>query len=257
MSVDALFDSGPGGTWTPTELSRGPWSVDSLHGGPPAALLARALEPLLAPLQPVRLTVELLRPIGLMPLRVETEVVRDGRKVRLVRGHLLHDGTEVAMATALGIRTADVVVPEQPASGPPPGPDEGATLAPRAIHDGFHNKGVEHRFVHGMLGQPGPGTDWIRLLVPLVVGEEPSPLQRVAAAADFGNGVSGLDDMGAMLFINPDLTIHLHRVPEGEWICLDAVSRYEANGIGLATSHLFDEHGSIGRSLQSLLVDRP
>ena len=50
-------------TWLPTDLARGPWDPGALHGGPVAALLARAAEPLLEPLQPVRLTVELLRPV--------------------------------------------------------------------------------------------------------------------------------------------------------------------------------------------------
>ena len=80
-------------------------------------------------------------------------------------------------------------------------------------------------------------------------------MQRVAAAADFGNGISGLDVMNDLLFINPDLTIHLSRLPVGEWVCLDARSRYEPNGIGIATSDLYDEDGPIGRSIQSLLLD--
>ena len=91
--------------------------------------------------------------------------------------------------------------------------------------------------------------------LPLVPDEDPSPLQRVAAAADFGNGISGLDLMNELLFINPDLTIHLNRLPVGEWVCLDAQSRYEPNGIGIASSDLYDEVGPIGRSIQSLLLD--
>ena len=102
---------------------------------------------------------------------------------------------------------------------------------------------------------PGPATDWIRLRLPIVPDEVPSPLQRVAAAADFGNGISGLDLMNELLFINPDLTIHLSRLPVGEWVCLDARSRYEPEGIGIAVSDLFDEIGPIGGSIQSLLLD--
>ncbi len=75
------------------------------------------------------------------------------------------------------------------------------------------------------------------------------------AAADFGNGVSRLTDFDTTLFINPDLTVHLHRLPVGEWVCLDAVSRLEGHGVGLAESALWDEAGPLGRSLQSLLVE--
>jgi hypothetical protein len=88
----------------------------------------------------------------------------------------------------------------------------------------------------------------------VVPTELPSGLQRVAAAADFGNGISRVSSLEALTFINPDLTIYLERAPVGEWICLDAVSRLHAHGIGLAESALYDETGRLGRSVQSLLV---
>ena len=78
-----LFVPTADGRWSPTDAARGPWSPEALHGGPSAALLARAVEPLLDPLQPVRLTVELLRPVPVAPLTVETEELRPGRKVRM------------------------------------------------------------------------------------------------------------------------------------------------------------------------------
>jgi hypothetical protein len=120
----------------------------------------------------------------------------------------------------------------------------------------YHTDGVEHRVVRGVWGRPGPCTDWIRLRVPVVAGETPSPLQRTAAAADFGNGISSALPFGEWRFINPDLTIHLQRLPEGEWVCLDAVTWPEGQGLGLAESELFDESGRVGRSLQSLLLER-
>ena len=245
--MSSLFDAAGADTWLPNDLARGPWDPNALHGGPTAALLARAAEPLLAPLQPTRLTVELL------------EIARmdagEGRKIRIAEARIDHDGIVVATAVALGIRAKDLTVPEQPTDRPP-GPEEGVepdrSLDP---YDAFHNAGVQHRFVRGEFGVPGPATDWIRLRLPLVADEQPSPLQRVAAAADFGNGIRGLDFMNDLMFINPDLTIHLSRLPVGEWICLDARSRYEPNGIGIAASDLYDADGPIGRSIQSLLLD--
>jgi Thioesterase-like superfamily len=90
--------------------------------------------------------------------------------------------------------------------------------------------------------------------VPLVAGEEPSALQRVMIAADTGNGVSAALDWDKYLFINVDLTVHLHRRPQGEWVCLAAVTLPEPNGIGIADSALFDERGAIGRAVQTLLI---
>jgi hypothetical protein len=90
--------------------------------------------------------------------------------------------------------------------------------------------------------------------VPLLAGEEPSPLTRVLAAADSGNGVSATLDWSRWLFVNVDLTVHLHRMTRGEWVCLDAITVPETNGVGLADSALYDEQGPIGRANQTLLV---
>jgi hypothetical protein len=121
----------------------------------------------------------------------------------------------------------------------------------------FHSDGVEHRFVAGSFERPGPATDWIRLRVPVVAGEDILPVSRVAAAADFGNGVSWvLPREAGYVFINPDLTVYLHRRPAGEWICLEAVTYAQPDGVGMAESRLWDERGPIGRSIQSLLLDR-
>jgi hypothetical protein len=254
MSADALFVPFDDGLWLPTDRARGPWSPDALHGGPTAALLARAVEPLLAPLPVARITVELVRPVPVAPLAVTSKLLRDGRKIRLAEARLEHDGTLLAWATALGIRNAEVKVPEQSSDRPSP-PEAGRGAKARVMHDGFHNIGVEHRFVHGMIGEPGPATDWIRLRVPVIAGESPSPLLRTVAAADFSNGISALVQFDELLFINPDLTVHLCRQPVGEWICLDAQTQLDPSGVGLATSKLYDLKGPVGRAVQSLLVE--
>jgi hypothetical protein len=258
---DALFERLDAETFLPGPCTRGPWSPEALHGGPVAALLARAAEPLLGDLQPMRMTVELLRPAPVSPLRVTASVVRPGKKVRLVAAELVtEDGTMVASARALGIRRAEVTVPAVDAGTPPPPPStaepsgrEGPTAGPD--YEAFHNAGVEHRFVAGSFEAVGPATDWIRLAVPVLADEAPSPLQRVMGAADFGNGISRVVEFSEAMFINPDLTVHLHRLPVGEWVCLQAASRLEDAGVGLAQSALWDEQGPLGRSLQSLLVE--
>ncbi len=250
----------------PTDLARGPWDPDALHGGPTSALLARAIES--CPTDGVafevaRLTVELLRPVPVEPLLVEAAVARPGRKVQLAEATIRHaaTGTEVARARALRIRSAAVTLPDDPlvALEPPPEPGPAASRPELSKFSddyvAFHNAGVEHRFAAGTWLDAGPVTVWIRLLAPVVEGEEPSPLQRVAAAADFGNGVSRVLSWETHLFINPELTVHLLRPAEGAWICLDARSLIGGAGIGLAESALYDERGRIGGASQSLLVD--
>jgi hypothetical protein len=245
----------------PTARSRGPWSEHALHGGPVAALVTRSTESFAGDdgLQMVRLTLELNRPVPLSPLVVTSRLVRPGRKVQLVDTVVEADGVEVAWSRALRLRVAtdqaapSPSVPEDPPPDPPEhgesGPLEFGTLT------AFHNRGAELRQVAGVRGQPGPATVWVRLLVPVVPEEEPSPWQRAAAAADFGNGVANELPFGTGLFINPDLTVSLHRPPVGEWICLDARTRFGSPGIGSAESALWDVDGRIGRSVQNLIVD--
>lgn len=259
----------------PTELTRGPWSPDAQHGGPPAALLAMALEAHddeKAPRRPPgsdgpmflsRLTVELLRPVPLAPLDLVVRADRPGRKVQWLSASLVAGDLEVARATALRIRQARLEIPEGafPAVAMPERPSSGyGTTTPWQHRGGlvaYHSDAVEHRFVSGGFDRPGPAVDWIRIRVPLVAGEPMPPVSRVAGAADFGNGVSwALSRVDGWQFINPDLTIHLHAYPTGEWVCLDAVTYPQPHGVGLAESRLFGEQGPIGRSLQSLLVEK-
>jgi hypothetical protein len=249
--------------WVATELTRGPWSPALQHGGPPAALLARALERDLAALEPAsriaRVTVDFVRPLEIGLLTVEVERVRIGRQVQELRGRLLTDGRELCRMAALGIRTApgpldfgrgdDAARADWPT---PPGASAPFEFPFFTTDIGYH-RGVEVRFAAGAFGT-GVATAWIRMLRPLVPGEEPSPLQRVVIAADSGNGVSAALDTNRFTFINPDLTVYLHRAPVGEWICLDATTTPQSSGIGLAQSHLYDEAGPIGRALQSLVV---
>ena len=108
----------------------------------------------------------------------------------------------------------------------------------------------------GHLDRPGPATAWFRLRVPVVAGEVPTPAQRAMAVADFGNGISSELEFGSHLFINPDLTVYLHRDPVGEWVCLDARTRFGPPGTGMAESALWDGRGRIGRAIQSLYVER-
>ncbi len=263
----ALF--APDGTqFVPTEFARGPWTPEALHGGPVAALLARAIEsiPTDEPMHVARLTVELLRPVPLVPLSVSASVSRPGRKVQLVEARVSSGDRDLAWGRALRIRLQppDPTSPAFTGAGPvpgidpgaPPGPGAGYTSPPPiAAYRAFHNAGAELVYVTGAFAARGPATVWVRLAVPVVPDETPTALQRVMAAADFGNGVSSELDFAHHLFINPDLSVHLHRSAMGEWVCLDASTSLGIPGVGLAQSALWDVHGPIGTSLQSLLVE--
>lgn len=262
MAQPAYVFEVDGDVAVPTELARGPWSPDAQHGGAPSALLAGLLESfeLGAATFPARFTLELMRPVPLTPLRIVRRTIRPGKKVQLVQGSLLADDVEVVRATLLRLReqpvelVADAVVGEY-VPMPPPGPGE--PLIGRGaftMGTGFWNT-VEVSRAGGDWGQPGPADLWLRLTVPIVAGERPSPFQRVAAAGDFGNGVAAAFDRGRYSCINPDLTITLHRLPVGEWVGLASATYAEPSGYGVAESVLHDEQGRIGRGIQTVLIE--
>jgi hypothetical protein len=254
-----------------TELSRGPWDPASCHGGPVSALLVRACEHAgLAATggnasdvrwQLARITVELTRPVPvLVPFVVTTELERPGRNVSMIGARFaLEDGTEIARARALRIRMADVELAAEYSLEPPFGEAGGgsSSISPAGFAGeqiAFHRDAVEMRFVEGTWLDRGPITMWCRLRCSVVPDETPSGPQRAAAAADFSNGVSAELDAAQMLFINPDLSVHLLRPPEGQWIGMQARSHYGTAGAGLAEAALFDERGRCGRSVQSLFL---
>jgi Thioesterase-like superfamily len=242
-----------------TELTQGPWAPGLQHAGPAAALLGRAVEGVgdRDDLAVARVTFEIARPLPIAELGVAARLLRGGRSVELVEATLSAGEAEVMRATALRVRRADLELPA--GLVPPrrlPGPDAGRTVPffPTGQDAGYHTA-MEVRFVAGSFLEEGPATAWMRMRHPLVPGEAPSPLCRVLAAADSGNGVSAALDYRRWRFINPDLTVYLLRPPAGEWVALEAATTV-ADGIGLADTTLHDEQGPIGRAAQALFVDR-
>ena len=253
-----------GDALVPSIHARGPWDPGAMHGGAPTALLARAIEALATPvpMRVVRLAVEFPSAVPLVRLTATARLTRPGRRLALAEASLATaDGTVVLRAQATLLRRGAVELPEAALSPGEdadaiPGPDEGR-LAHWTGGDetaGFHLTAIELRFARGDWGR-GPAVGWFRFALPLVGGEEPSPLQRAVAFADFGNGLSRALDFRTHLFVNTDLTVHLQREPVGEWVALDARTDLDVAGIGQATSILRDEHGRLGVAAQSLYVD--
>jgi len=246
------------GRFFATELARGPWDPTAQHGGAPAALLMRAFEQLPAGdrLSIARVTYEFLRPVPLGELEVGAEVVRPGRRVQLLEASLsAPGGLEVVRARALQVRAADPDVRRTTLTPPVAGPEQGRENDFEPRHRPmFAPDAIEVRFIEGTFRGEGPSTAWFRLRGPLVAGEETSPLQRLAAAGDFGNGISAALPWGEYLFINPDLTLYIERAPVGDWICLESQTIIAPDGIGTAESVLYDELGRVGKATQALLV---
>lgn len=249
------------GAFRASILTRGPWHPDHQHAGPPIALVCRAIERVAATNDLThlsRLTANLLRPVPIDVLAVEVSTDYTGRNAGHFSARLLAGDKEVARFTALVQRENDVSVPEDLPGHPLPQAPQAPETSPEAVfpfagkHVGYADL-MEARVATGRFFR-GPCAVWFRLRHPLLDSEQPSAYQRVAAAADSGNGISAILDFARYSFVNSDLTINLLRRPRGEWICLDARTHLGTNGCGLAESTLYDIHGLIGKATQSLSV---
>jgi hypothetical protein len=238
-----------------TVHTRGPWSARHQHGGPPAALLARAAEAAVPGFGILRITVDFLRPVPIDRVRVSVETLRAGAKVQRIVARLHHGEHVVAQAIAALARSAPIDLTLSASDPPLPPPEHGRPFEfPFFGEPLSYHAAMETRLVRGEWGT-GRAAAWMRQRMPLVAGTPTSPLERVLVAADSSSGVSAAIEHKVTSAINADLSVSLHRPLDGEWVGLDSVSVYEPSGVGLADTRLYDVRGPIGRAVQSLIVE--
>lgn len=254
-------------TYESTPLANAGWYEEGQHGGALAALIVGHVEavPTLTEMQIARITVEIFRVVPLVPLTLETRIVREGKRIQMLQVDVSdHEDTLMCWATIQRLRMADRPLPEIAATEAVEltSPEDAARpdTSTWGVGDGdntmFHRHAIEVREIHGGYDSPGPGGVWIRTTKPPIAGQEPSPAQRAVIAADFCNGISRKLDASEWVFMNSDLTVHLGRYPTGEWVALDAVSSYSDLGRGVASGTLWDQSLWVGRSAQTLYIDR-
>ncbi|MET0837203.1 MAG: thioesterase family protein [Marmoricola sp.] len=256
-SAASFYQPGPGDLVLSTPATAGPWSATAQHGGPPAALLGRALEQVDegSPRTIGRFTMDLLGPVPVAPLQVSSSVLRPGRTVSLRQAELSDESGRVlvraqawAFPVAEGgpVAGADVRLEH--------GPDDGRLEDPPASWHRGYLDAVEWKWIEGAVTRPGPAVVWMRPLVPLLPGEDMSPLQRLLSCVDSASGASAALDPAEWNFLNTELTVHVVRPPVGEWVCLEAHTTLGGGAVGLAASEVYDERGLVARSAQALLV---
>ena len=250
-----------GETFRATDMVRGTWTAAIQHGAPVSALLTRALERC-APRAGTRLSRVMIDLLGGVPaegdLWVRAKVDRPGKQIELVSAEMLargRDGEPRAVARASGWRlstldTSPVVRAPAPALRPL---SDAASRNMEKDWDRNYVHSIDWRWLTEPLAE-GPGESWLRPTVDLVKGEEMTPLQRLFTVADDANGIGTKLDIRKWTFMNTDLVVHVHRVPDGEWIGIRAETSYGPDGIGTTFGTLFDETGPVGGIQQSVLV---
>ncbi len=250
-----------------TAVANAGWYEEGQHGGAISSLIVGHVEklPTLAPMEVARVTVELLRVVPLARLRIETEVVREGKRIQIVEARVTDpEGTVVTVAWVQRLRVAQLDISDDAKPGPSslrppeecPGVSDDPWGAGRTDRSMFYREAVELREIYGKFAERGPAGIWVRLKVPIVAGEDPTPAQRAVAAADFGNGLSPQLDVAHWVFMNTDLTVQLGRQPTSEWVGLEARSSYADTGRGVTVGTLSDPIGWFGNSSQTLYLDR-
>ncbi|BBZ36099.1 thioesterase family protein [Mycolicibacterium confluentis] len=247
--------------FTCTDLVRSTWSARIQHGAPVSALLSRALERC-AQREDTRLTRVVVDLLGGVPadgeIWVSSRLERSGKQIELVSAEMLGVGPDgqpraVARATGWRMQTLDTAtLVHAPAEPIPP-------LAQAEARD--MRKDWDRNYVHSLdwrwLTSPlndGPGMSWLKPLADLVKGETMTPLQRLFSVADCANGLGNKLDIRKWTFLNTDLTVHIHRVPDGEWTGIRAETSYGPDGVGATLGTLYDERGAIGAIAQSVLM---
>lgn len=256
--TDCFFTTKDNLWFQPTSHTRGPWHEDHCHAGPPTALLARAVEQLNPGQKLVRITVNLIRPIPHAGFRVTSEISRQGRIVTTSTASLTDKDNKLC-ASAVALQMTPQNNQLLPSHSVNYGKHSEAKSGNFPIRKTLHNKpafnghGVNVKYPDGHGPEPGPTIAWMKT-VALLENETPSPFQRICPLADCGNAFGRNAEPWDVNFMNPDLTILLHRDPVGDWLGTNAAGFWEESGIGMADAQLFDETGAIGRALQTLLL---
>lgn len=240
------------GEYRPTKSTESPWDSAKQHGGPPAALLGRALAT--GGMRLARITVDFLGPIPRRDFRIEVSTLKPGRLTSLNEARMVVDGRTAVTARAWHIAPGPPPPAETPTTLPPPIPAAESRFEMPGLDDWGYGAATDWRCTFGELNGLGETHVWTRVRIPLVDGEELTGRDRTLIVADSANGLSAVLPMDKWLSIPPTMTTALLREPAGEWVHLSCRSTLAGDGLGLAMAAVHDENGEIGQVTQPLVI---
>ncbi len=256
--VAAYYVPNGKGKFVPTTATESPWNRDAQHGGPPTALMAReacalAADPLF---RVARVSVDFLGEIPRREVQVEAQIVRPGKRIRLVEATMDVGDRRVALARIwqIGVQPGLLELSGAHAVGHHGLPEERSDQYFAGLYRWGYGESIEWRWETGSYDKPGPASVWTRVRLPLVAGEPLHPRDRALIVADSANGISAVLPLDQWLFVPTSITVTLHRYPDSDWVRLAAETEMAVDGIGSTSGRLADVQGSIGTVTQALLI---
>jgi len=243
------------GRFIPTGRSVSPWNSRHQNGVVLAGLVAHIADqhPTPIPMTTVRIITDIMHPTAMAPITSHVEVLREGRNLQLLGVSLIAEAGTTVKATVLRVRQVDTPPdPHAQENASPPDASAPPFLPERSVLGRI----FETRLVSGGLDECGAGSCWSRVEGQLVLDTPVTPLVHAAMFADFGSGIGAMLPRKEWSFANVDISLHLTRAPVGEWLRQDAATQSAGNGVAVVSGKMFDVKGAIGRTHQTLFVNR-
>jgi hypothetical protein len=270
--ADHFFDA-VGDTFVPTPSARGYWVPGTLSGSAAASLLGFVIERDFCAEDrvPVRLSVDMLRMPPSAPLTVETEVLHESGRLRLVEARLMAEGSVQTRALCQIARRG--TQPANPVWQSPHWPAPHPDTLPAQAHWRWDMRPVppDHaRFarvlppvdtislgnppVLGKLAPAGARQAWLRVDMEIVAGHALSPFLMLVTTADFASPLTHSSEFG-IDFVNTDFTIHCHRLPCGDWLGYELTGHSSADGVAVGQAAIHDLDGPLGVIVVSAIAN--
>ncbi len=237
-----------------TDLAQGAWNEHEQHMAPATGIICAELDRFL-PRQDMRIGRISLDILGLIPageFEIITRVIRPGKTIELIESEMRAQSKVCIVARTWRMMTQNSQtmheLEDQTVNGPEQAPVwEGIRQWPGGFIQSIEARSHERR--------AGRGIVWLSTAHAMIEGESTSDFVRLMGLVDTANGIVPRQDWPFKWgFPNLDLQIHLHRMPQGQWLGLETVQQYGADGIGLTSSVLHDQYGPFGRSEQILTL---
>ena len=259
---DAYFTRTGPHTFQPTSHTGGAWSESEQHISPLGGLIVHEIQAHAAAregqAQPSdslaisRLSMDILGVLPVDEFDIHVQVIRPGRTIELLEATVTATGRPAICARAWRLATADTKHVSGGEDAALPSPQAVQPWPLTSVWPGGYIASLDVRPT--TQPEPGRATAWVHTPLQLLEDEPSSDLARFVALVDTANGIAVRRSPREWMFPNVDLTIHLHRQPEGDWVGLDTTVVFGPAGHGLTSTVLHDGLGPVGRAEQSLTI---